>query len=175
MPSIWFCLSVFTLFPLRVTIIWLRFSPCILIFRVPVSPVRSQWRHYPQQQLLKESIRPTRLALWAKYIKYDHGAADLLLNNETDVLQDLAKTKVFESTYQKPNATELSVYRAHWVQQSVAGPGVMFIQDTCSLSSNISTGKMSMRIRCTKSKTASSSFKVTNVTPRKPWREPICP
>ena len=47
MPSIWFCVSVFTLFPLRVTIIWLRFSPCVSIFRVPVSPVRSQWRHYP--------------------------------------------------------------------------------------------------------------------------------
>ena len=83
-------------------------------------------------------------------------------NNETDVLQRSHQNKSIEieSKYQKPNCPFIVSTAFNKVSQS---------QDTCSMPSNMSTGKMSMGMPRTKFETASHSFPMAKRHSAKTW------
>ena len=142
------------------TIIWLRFSPCVPISTFFTSSVSVASLSTTTLERKYSSDSPFPMT---KIPQIRLRRCRSQFNNETDALQRPRQNENNEikNKHQKPKATEVPVYRAfNKVSQS---------QDTCSLSSNISTGKMSMRMRCTKSKTTSNLFKVAKCHSAKTW------
>ena len=150
MPSRWFCVSVFTLLYSRDYNLAPIFSVCFYIssacFTSSVSvaslstTTTLERKHSPDTPGPMSKISPIRLQ-----------RCRFRFNNETDVLQRSHQNKSIEieSKYQKPNCPFIVSTVFNKVSQS---------QDTCSMPSNMSTGKMSMGMPRTKFETASHSF-----------------